>query len=543
MTLGLVLPLISSCIFDDEVIVEEKQDPVMVTFSLDVKSPAATRADDHTWGDNTDNNGSNDYLEVIGNTFENKIDVSTLYVVAYNADYSFKAELPILHSKEENGVAKFVCALPDFQVGNEYRFVVLANCINDETNKYGVSFKDGAPNLDALIYELDEFNNTIKDSRRAIPMWGVKTYMIPEDTPANSSLDLESITMLRAAAKIGVKLGEELKNEGYVISDIKLNYANSTGFCLPKNSVWQHANTKFTENVTHAGSFNPRAKLLSKGINAMARGSQTDGYYIYVPETKNSDKAYTPENGDTTTDLSLSVTLTNGAETLEFPYENGIRFCTYDEGKPTGELMDIVRNHFYDFTITDINVGMKVSLDVADWYDAPEWNLDFSAPVHTKLLVSPRDAAPDPMEEPTVAYSNINDEDGAFVGYFKMESPEGVSWKPTLTNASAGDFEVRVYTNGQTNPGEYDIPVTEPEIMASENQFFKIVVVAKNPNLVDKVVKLGISYTSSWNDENSLLLINKDEYGLYYPWIDNDPTDSKDDPDEHWISIKQVSSK
>ena len=119
MTLGLVLPLISSCIFDDEVIVEEKQDPVMVTFSLDVKSPAATRADDHTWGDNTDNNGSNDYLEVIGNTFENKIDVSTLYVVAYNADYSFKAELPILHSKEENGVAKFVCALPDFQVGNE----------------------------------------------------------------------------------------------------------------------------------------------------------------------------------------------------------------------------------------------------------------------------------------------------------------------------------------------------------------------------------------------------------------------------------------
>lgn len=530
MTLGLVLPLISSCIFDDEVIVEEKQDPVMFTFTLDVLSSADTRADGSTWGDNLDADPDNDYPEVVGSSLENKIITSSVEVFAYDMDGNFKAQLPILLcSENESGKVSFTCAVPEdikYEDGIRYKYVILANCTD---KNYGYTYQGNTPNLEGLIYE------TPFSEVKPIPMWGVVSYRFGDDYTGeqNKLIDLKTVNLLRAAAKVGVKLSDDLVAEGYSIKpgSLKLNYARPTGYCIPNN--WNSRNVWNTTSLAHAGAFRPTASALVTNINASA-SSADGGYYFYVPETANR----------AADQLSLAVTLVNdGNEEYEFTYAEGIKFCTYNDGKPTDDLMDIVRNHFYDFTITEVNVGMKVSLDVADWYDAPEWNLDFSAPVHTKLLVSPRDAAPDPMEEPTVAYSNINDEDAAFVGYFKMESPEGVSWKPTLTNASAGDFEVRVYTNGQTNPGEYDIPVTEPEIMASENQFFKIVVVAKNPNLVDKVVKLGISYTSSWNDENSLLLINKDEYGLYYPWIDNDPTDSKDDPDEHWISIKQVSSK
>lgn len=530
MTLGLVLPLISSCIFDDEVIVEEKQDPVMFTFTLDVLSSAATRADGSEWGDNLDADPDNDYPEVVGSSLENKIITSSVEVFAYDMDGNFKAKLPILLcSENESGKVSFTCAVPEdikYEDGVGYKYVILANCTD---KNYGYTYQGNTPNLEGLIYE------TPFSEVKPIPMWGVVYYRFGDDYTGeqNKLVDLKTVNLLRAAAKVGVKLSDDLKAEGYSIKpgSLKLNYARSTGYCIPNN--WNSSNVWNTTSLAHAGAFRPTTSALVTNINASA-SSADGGYYFYVPETANK----------AADQLSLAVTLVNdGNEEYEFTYAEGIKFCTYNDGKPTDDLMDIVRNHFYDFTITEVNVGMKVSLDVADWYDAPEWNLDFSAPVHTKLLESPSDAAPDPMEEPTVAYSNINDEDGAFVGYFKMESPEGVSWKPTLTNASAGDFEVLVYTNGHTNPGEYDIPVTEPEIMASENQFFKIVVVAKNPNLVDKVVKLGISYTSSWNDENSLLLINKDEYGLYYPWIDNDPTDSKDDPDEHWISIKQVSSK
>ena len=72
------------------------------------------------------------------------------------------------------------------------------------------------------------------------------------------------------------------------------------------------------------------------------------------------------------------------------------------------------------------------------------------------------------------------------------------------------------------------------------NYFYKIVVVPKNPNLIDNVIKLGLTYTASWNPEaNPLLIINKGENnGLYYPW-ETTGNDS-DNPDIHWISIKQV---
>ncbi len=531
MTLGLVLPLISSCIFEEVVIVEEEQDPVMVTFTLDVLSSTATKAEDGSkWGDNYDDDPDNDYPEVVGTGLENKIITSSVEVFAYDMEGNFKAKLPmLLCSENESGKVSFTCTIPkdkiEYEDGVRYKYVILANCTG---KNYGIAYQGNTPNLEGLIYE------TPFSEVKPIPMWGVVSYRFGDDHTGeqNQLVDLKTVNLLRAAAKVGVRLSDDLKKEGYSIKrgSLMLNYARSTGYCIPNN--WNSNNVWNTGSLAHAGAFRPTSAGLANDINASAE-SEDGGYYFYVPETENKLEDQ----------LSLAVTLEKDDEEYEFTYEKGIKFCTYSDGLPTDDLMHIVRNHYYDFTITEVNVGMKVSLNVADWEDAPEWNLDFSAPVHTNLLVSPMESATDPMEEPTVAYSNRHDEEGAFVGYFKMESPEGVSWKPTLTNASAGDYEVRVYTNGQTNPEEYDIPVTDTEIMASENQFFKIVVVAKNPNLIDKVVKLGISYTASWNDENTLLIINKDEYGLYYPWVDNDPTDSKDDPDEHWISIKQVTSK
>ncbi|MBQ2002573.1 MAG: hypothetical protein II240_04680, partial [Bacteroidaceae bacterium] len=285
--IALLLPALSSCHSDEEMTQHGEKEDVMVTFTLDVQSSSATRADDHTWGDNSDEDATNDYPEVAGNDLENKIDISTLYVAAYYEDYSYKTDLPILLRQEQQGTATFLCALPDFEKGKEYRFVVLANCIN---KNYGISFKDGMPDLNALVYS--NIQNTI-------PMWGVKTYTIPSDIQSGSELDLGSISMLRAAAKIGVKLGAEVKDEGYQIKGLKLNYANTNGFCVPLYNKWCNSDIKLTENLKHTDSFNPTSGVLSYDVNAMARGSETDGYYIYVPETVN----------DADNPLSLAVTL------------------------------------------------------------------------------------------------------------------------------------------------------------------------------------------------------------------------------------------
>ncbi|MBQ5899198.1 MAG: hypothetical protein IIW87_04730 [Alistipes sp.] len=537
----LSLSLFCACSTDDTNYAADGGEPVLLTFSVDVKSSSVTRADDHTWGDNSDDDSTNNYPEdTIGDSLEERIDLSSLHIMAYHgSDFSFARDIDILAVTEVDGKVTFTCALPKsmpYEAGKSYRFMVIANCT---TKNYGISYENNEPALHKLVYSAD-IQNTI-------PMWGLKTYTFPEQVPADNVLDLGSISMLRAAAKIGVKLSPEVKAEEYKLKEIKLNYANANGYCVPYG--WNHATTYYTEDLAHSQAFRATSTsgdgVLATGINAMARGDETNGYYIYVPETRNNDTNYTPSGEDTTSQLALAVTLTDGkGDDVEFTYEDGIKFCNYNEGKPVGDAFDIVRNHFYDYTITAVNVGLKLNLNVADWEAEDVWELDFSAPIHTKLLVAPNDGAAQPGDEPTVAYSNINDELGAFCGYFKMISPAGASWKPTLTNASAGDYEVRVYTNGETNPDEYDIPVTDSAIEANKDRFFKIVVVAKNPNEVGKVVKLGISYTASWNDDNTLLMINGDSNDhLYYPWFDNDPDDAKDDPNVHWISIKQVSSK
>lgn len=208
----------------------------------------------------------------------------------------------------------------------------------------------------------------------------------------------------------------------------------------------------------------------------------------------------------------------------------------------------IVRNRDYQVhALVRADGQIDVNYVVAEWDDV-EWNLDFDAPVHTQLLTSADINATAPKYAPVVYFDNSDDtgEKGAFTGYFMMEGPLGVTWKPTLTNASADDYQVRVYTNIDKNGAthaDYDILVTDANIEAEDNRFYKIVVVAKNQNNINKVVKLGITYAPIWNEEASpLLIINKGdgEGDCYYPWTATGNT--KDNPDMFWISIKQVSS-
>lgn len=537
------MSLFCACGTDDsESYAADGGEPVLLTFSVDVRNSSVTRADDHTWGDNSDANSDNNYPNVIGNSLENNIDLSSLHIMAYyGSDFSFVRDIDILAVAKVEDKVTFTCALPEsmpYEAGESYRFMVIANCTN---KNYGISYKSDGPDLGDLIYSSTHIQNTI-------PMWGLKTYTFPAEAevPADRVLDLGSISMLRAAAKIGVKLSQNVKDEGYSIKEIKLNYANDNGYCVPTN--WHHADTYSTESLGHDGAFRPIVNgTLDSDVNAMAHGTETDGYYIYVPETENNSS----------NPLALAVTLTNSnGDDVEFAYEDGIKFCKYSsDGKPTGDAFNIVRNHFYDYTITDINVGLKLNLNVADWEAEEVWELDFSAPVHSPLLTTVPERIDEdgdgkyeyldystvaaPTTAATLSYNSLNDEQGAFVGYFQMVSPEGATWKPTLSNASAGDYEVRVYAIGETD----DVLVTDSAIAADGNKFFKIVVVAKNPNEVGKVVKLGISYTASWNDENTLLMINNGANdGMYYPWEDNNLDDDKDDPDKYWISITQVGS-
>ena len=492
LVVSLVALLCGSCSRVEDVRYEVVgYEPLVVAFSMDAAIMSGTRADDNTWG--------GDYSSIEGSDFENRIDLSTLKVFTYGADGEFLAELPIIHSEDTDGVVGFVCAFPPsfrYVLGETYRFMVIANCTS---RSYGISYINNVPSLERLVYAMPLTAN--------IPMWGVKAFKFPTTIPKNRRLEIGMISVLRATAKIGVRLSEEVAAEGWKISGLKLNYANTNGYSLPVE--WNSANN--TENMVRKDVFrpNPEASLMTN-ISATTMGLNTGSYNIYVPETKNNSLNY---NESITTDLAIAVELNrveNGiiVESVTFPYEKGIRFCNYSNGQPTDDRYDIVRNHFYDYTITEVNIGLKMNLVVAEWEDEPVWNLDLSVPIHTNLMTAPDKAAPAPEDVPTVRYDNsdASGEAGAFVGYFMMESPEGTTWRPTLINASAVDYEVRVYKTNGTD-AEYDVLVTSPAIEAEANNFYKIVVVAKNPNNIGNVIKLGLTYTADWNAEANPLYI------------------------------------
>lgn len=363
--LGALLIMLPSCIFDDGEPMIGQQDPMMITFTLDVQSPTPTKGDDHTWGDNDDDIDDNDYPEIIGDSFENRIDVSDLMIAAYRSDGTFIRELPIISITEDSDGIRFLCAFEDDffkdavpEAPPVCKFMVLANCID---GNYSLSYNGNIPNMDGLMFSASSLTR--------IPMWGIKAHTFTFDgDKISKTQEIGSIPVLRALSKVGVKLSDELKAEGFRIrtGSLKLNYARASGYCVP--SQWAYVSS--TSTLKHDQAFRPSTVgALNTDINALGWSGDETGYYIYVPETENGDASY---QGDPN-ELSISITLEkeDGDQiiTKDFPYEKGILFRNYDySGRPTEESFNIVRNHFYDFTIAALEkTELVLEVRVEEW--------------------------------------------------------------------------------------------------------------------------------------------------------------------------------
>ena len=276
------------------------------------------------------------------------VDANSLMVLAYDTDGNFISELPILKTSEENSTVKFLCnfnaALPVTSGADNapsYKFVVLTNSTNQQ---YGLSYdSNGVPQIESLDFAYP-FQSTV-------PMWGVKTYTLKYGTDGKvlETQELGQIDVLRSAAKVGVRLSDELKAEGYKIKDIKINYVSGSGYSVPAN--WN--TVAATDALTASAGFRPASGVSLTDVSAFSVSEQA-GYegmhYIYIPEIKNDEE------------LAMAITFLKDGEEIPFTYENGIKFRTYLEGMPTDEKFNVVRNHFYDYRVTAINTSIELEM-------------------------------------------------------------------------------------------------------------------------------------------------------------------------------------
>lgn len=210
-------------------------------------------------------------------------------------------------------------------------------------------------NMDGVNEQADfseEMVNQLTFSQKAgihyIPMWGIKRLNI--SLVAGRQTDIGTINMLRAEAKIHVELRQDMQ-ANYELSQVELSEANQSGCCLPLYA--NLCNLQDVQLLDHTAF----AHFLSDGQKVshidMSHGA------IYVPEYENNGKAQA---------AYISLTLRDKRDGHQQQYE--LPFVEYDDnGAPTDVPVDIIRNHYYHFTVYKGEDDMlAIQLKVRSWY-------------------------------------------------------------------------------------------------------------------------------------------------------------------------------
>ena len=298
---------------------------VSVAFTLTVADATSTRADNDGWDDyspaqdgilNENMVNTDDIIIAIYDDKGNKVDIVEDLRVTKISDASGTGTMYAITGVWRN-------AKPN--VERAKRLMVMANC---NTSVWG--------DPSTLTYDL------LPEERKYIPMWGV--VKIPATLTLGKQNKLHNIRMLRAMAKVSVKLRDDMTDYGYAIGSMTVNNYNTKGYCVPKtfNEVDN------TSDVRFANSLN----VLDSHADNIALSTTAP---LYLPEYDNSG----------TNPTTITVKLNRNGK-LEGTYT--LYFRNYDsDGKPTGPTYPIQRNHDYQYLIYKETGKIIVTLHVRKW--------------------------------------------------------------------------------------------------------------------------------------------------------------------------------
>lgn len=385
----LSLLLLASCSRNDEVAVAEGEEgKVYVTLTLSINGEeVGSRA---TWNSEQDTDE-----EGVG--WENKID--DLQILIYDDADEYVGTVEDLFASNSQYVGTL--SGTNWQSGT-YKFVVLANFTASNTR---------LADLASIHYN---------QNAGYIPMWGVLksqfTFAAGERT--NISIDL-----LRAMAKVEVNFAESFPSD-YEIGAITISPYNTQGYCLPAG--YESVETTGELDREEAGtaySFNPLASVLTSSLTFTGENGK---YYIYLPEYDNSTDA-----------AKIQVTVNDETYELEFK--------DYENGAPTGDPYDIVRNHIYRYTITGVNDGKLVIQYRAMPWELVTSEIGYTASISCDLRAenSDEEAQYGILHKPTYTskkynnggdYSILKPGTAGAIYRFDLKAPAGTVWTAHLSN-------------------------------------------------------------------------------------------------------------
>ncbi|WP_440420467.1 hypothetical protein [Prevotella merdae] len=298
---------------------------VSVAFTLTVADATSTRADNDGWDDyspaqdgilNENMVNTDDIIIAIYDDKGNRVDIVEDLRVTKISDASGTGTMYAITGVWRN-------AKPN--VERAKRLMVMANC---NTSVWG--------DPSTLTYDL------LPEERKYIPMWGV--VKIPATLTLGKQNKLHNIRMLRAMAKVSVKLRDDMTDYGYAIGSMTVNNYNTKGYCVPKtfNEVDNTSDVRFANSLNVLDSHADKIELPTTAP-------------LYLPEYDNSG----------TNPTTITVNLNRNGK-LEGTYT--LYFRNYDsDGKPTGPTYPIQRNHYYQYLIYKETGKIIVTLHVRKW--------------------------------------------------------------------------------------------------------------------------------------------------------------------------------
>lgn len=300
---------------------------VSVAFTLTVADAATTRSGE--------NEGWDDYSPgQDGILNENSINTNDVVIAIYDGDGKWVdnvEDLRVTKISDTSGTTGTMYAITGVwrnakqNVERAKRVMVMANC---NTSVWSDPSK--------LTYDL------LPGERKYIPMWGVVA--IPATLTLGKQNQLPNIQMLRAMAKVSVKLRKDMTDYGYAIGSMTVNNYNTQGYCVPKtfNEVNNTSEVRFAKSLNVSNSHADNIALSTTAP-------------LYLPEYDNSG----------TNPTTITVNLKRNG-TLEGTYT--LEFRNYDtDGKPTGTPYPIQRNHYYQYLIYKETGKIIVTLHVRKW--------------------------------------------------------------------------------------------------------------------------------------------------------------------------------
>lgn len=357
--------LLTACsVYDDRMYGPNGEQKVKVSFVLALGSSDDPFTKAETWDpdDPTDDDNNIGYdPKTIGDEYDNQIDPGTLQVVFYHTTGEFVGKVNNLAysqvgtTDEDRNLYKFTgTMLLDEDLVNsnpQLKMMVFANF--PETQRAVINGGAEVSGLQELAFT--RFGDG-KDTD-FIPMWGVKTVDLNlSDDPGTT--DLGTVYVLRAMAKVEVKLSEGLTAQGYTLTSMTMNHLNASGYCLPAGAE----DLPNTEALLLESSINVNDTHLASQTVESQEDQGVQSLVMYVPEYKNDG------SGNPAT-ISLALKQNeNGALKILLP-ESVIEFKVYDgSGKPVASSdYDIVRNHNYVFEIKSLKEdGLKFLVTIED---------------------------------------------------------------------------------------------------------------------------------------------------------------------------------